>query len=385
MKSLLILGLLSLGQLAVPDLGSHTAEHVVEHTTEIVAEAPARLEEFNPSVLEALEARYMAAKRLPSELKSRVNRNFDGKGVILIGKIQKPDDAVISALVTIEKDGSFATAVAPNRELIFYAHGYYPIAVEPTNQLEGPLYDVGELVFQPLEKDMQPSLTTIVVTRDTRFEQEIEARLIIEHRDFLGSGGGTWQAWARPVVDTKTLSHGERVTFTGLGLNPYRLELWSDGYVVESMDVRPEASEQLDLGAMIVTPAKTFRIRYRGNFDLEQGDLWPELTTTEIVANGRTQFVFHRERHPKGYMKSSRMRLLPNPKQVEILYPVIPSEYYDLGNLDIEQMTREDLSIEMLEPKKLSRPVFLQSGHVYFMQNKRRKVNALFEVVLIEE
>jgi len=43
----------------------------------------------------------------------------------------------------------------------------------------------------------------------------------------------------------------------------------------------------------------------------------------------------------------------------------------------------EDLSAEQLNSKQVSRPVYLQSGHVYFMQNKRRKVNALFEVTRV--
>jgi|GEM_PF-2037098 len=380
MKSLLLLGLLSLSQPAAAQPETRASEPA----TEVTEEAPELLEAFSPAVLAQMEARYAAAKRLPSELKYRINRNFDGVGVVLIGKVQSPDDAAVSALVTLEKDGSFASAVAPDRKLIFYAHGYHPIVVEPVNPVEGPLYDVGELVFQPLEADMQAQLTTIAVTRDTKFGQAIEARLIIEHRDFLGLSGGTWQARLRPTVATKTLQHGERVTFTGLGPNPYRLELWSQGYVVESLDVRPQVAEKLDLGALVVTPAKKFRFRYLGNFDVENADLWPQLATSKIVANGENQFVYHRERHPKGYMKSSKMRLLPTPTQVEIMYPVIPSEYYDLGELDIEQLTTEALSMQMLEPKKVSRPVYLQSGHVYFMQNKRRKVNALFEVIRME-
>lgn len=79
-------------------------------------------------------------------------------------------------------------------------------------------------------------------------------------------------------------------------------------------------------------------------------------------------------------MKRSRMRLNPVGEKVEILYPVIPSEYYDLGKIKIETVTSADLIEDRLQPKKISRPVYLNDGHVYFIQNQRRKVNALFEV-----
>lgn len=251
--------------------------------------------------------------------------------------------------------------------------------------MEGPLYDAGELVFEPLKPELQPSLTSIVVTRDTQFEQEIKARLIIEHRDFLGQDGGTWQARYRPIVEEKRLRHGERVTFNGLGLNPYRLELWSEGYVVEVIDVRPDQAEAIDLDAQVITPAKTFRFRYIGNFNVTDEDNWPAFKTEAIMANGKRQFVFHEERHPKGYLQRSRMRLTPNGQEVEILYPVIPTEYYDLGAVDIADIRTEDLLPEALDAKKISRPIFLQSGRTYFMQNIRREVNALFEVKEIME
>ena len=73
---------------------------------------------------------------MSNELRYRINRNFSGEGVILIGTIKKPEDADISALVTIEEDGCFASAVAPNRKVVFYAHGYHPIVVEPVNLVD---------------------------------------------------------------------------------------------------------------------------------------------------------------------------------------------------------------------------------------------------------
>lgn len=343
------------------------------------------LAEFSELVLEKMGARYKAADRLPSELKYRVNSNSDGEGVILIGKLHEPDAVAVSRQVTIEEDGSFATAVASGKELIFYAHGHRPLVVEPANLIEGPLYDVGELSFEPLPKEERPELTLIAVTHNTRFEQEIEARLILERCASLSRSGGTWQGWAEPVVEKRTIKHGERVTFSGLGLNPYRLELWADGYVVHSVDVQPESENDIDLGALVVEPAKKLRIRFLGNFDLEDSDAWPEISTTEIVANGKAQFVFNRYKHPKGYYKTSKMRLKPDGSQVEIYYPVIPSEYYDLGEGIISSFIDDRQWLDGLESHKVQRPIHLRSGHVYFFQNKRREANCLFEVKVIEE
>ncbi len=332
-----------------------------------------------------LRQRYVAAQRIPNELRYRVHRNWKGKGQVLTGRLHIPVGVDVARRTTIEADGSFATAVYPGRQLTYYAHGYEPLIIEPGRQLDQYIDDTGEHWFEKASPERTRTLTGSVVPDPTNgAPPQVEIKLTIPNDDPLSDDHGHWQHRIEPTVDSTQLTNGGSFQFEGLSHIPYELVLQANGYVQQTLKIDPSKQSKIDLGSIRLLKAQVLRFHYIANIDTSSPSSdWPNREMQTVVGDGRQKFKFVQDL--KNYRNRRELRLFPQAGFVEAGFTWVPSEFYDLGQGTLNDFIHDTQWTTHLPDKISDRRLPLEDGHVYFFRNKKKETNCLFQVSRIHQ
>ncbi|MCF6312625.1 MAG: hypothetical protein L3J39_09265 [Verrucomicrobiales bacterium] len=107
-------------------------------TTIIIVLLAAQLSGCGQNAINSADFDYESISVVKEE-QSGVKSRWHGKGKVIIGRLDMPNNAKIATRTPIYNDGSFCTALYSERKLIFYAHGYEPLWVHKS--LTSPVSD----------------------------------------------------------------------------------------------------------------------------------------------------------------------------------------------------------------------------------------------------
>jgi len=330
-------------------------------------------------VPERLRERYEAAQRIPNEVRYRIQRNWKGKGQVLVGRVTEPPEVEVSRRATIEADGSFATAVYPGRTLEFYAHGYDPLIIEAKEHIIGFVYDAGENHFEKSPSARLRILeASISLEAPNETSPQITAELRIPNDATVSRDHGHWQHRNEPIAESAKLAHGEALRLEGLSPIPYELLLQAPDYIEQRIEIDPHARGSIDLGNIELQRAKLLRFRFISQFEMNRPSEWSEPKQLDILCDGNNEFLFtdHRDKH----RNRMRLRLYPEKDGVEAGFPWVPAEYYDLGRGSLDEFIHEKRSLRDLGKPVSERRLPLKDGHIYFFRHKGKEVNCLIQV-----
>ncbi len=330
---------------------------------------PAEEPEVDP--MEALQKDHLSAHRLESEL-GRVKRW--GNGEVLVGRVVAPTATRVASRTNIHPDGSFATALFPGRQLIFYAHGYEPLVVARRNEISPSIHDVGVHEFTKSEVSQTRTASGSVVTSEPR---EIKVDLILPNNAYLGNDAGYWGGPVSHSVERKRLQSGEHFRFEGLSKIPYTLVISAPDFVTRRFQIEPTADDRA-LGDIILEKARVIRFDYVSQIDLASLNGDGERFSQTVICNGTNRFTYAESQD--AHRNALFLRLAPTPGGVEASYTWHPSDFFDLGPGSLEDFmddARLQLLLSKLQP---ARRMVLQDGHVYFFRNEYRNTSCLFQV-----
>ena len=302
---------------------------------------------------------YMSLKTLDQEL-NFANR-WHGGGTVIIGRLDLPKDAEVTSRTRIFPDGSFAAAVAPGRELAFYAHGYDP--------LKAKIYDAGTLGFSRAAPDNLRSVKFTVSMADPGVDAKATIQLIVYNHSFLFQDAGHSGGHVELVAETKLATNGQAVIFTGLSRNPYKLVFTAPGHITQYEIIDPKQDGVIDLGHIDLIKAKTLEITYRTRVRRNGGewitDQQPKRAT--IVCDGTSELRFSDIR--TGLGAKLDLRLLPSGNDVYASFFYTGADFFSLGVGSISDVGEFD-SIAVDESVEADNGVKLESGGLYYFRVK---------------
>jgi hypothetical protein len=304
---------------------------------------------------------YMSLRNLDQKLDA-VSRRWQGQGSVIIGKLDIPENVTVASRTRLFPDGSFAAAVAPNRELIFYAHGYEPIRAS--------VYDTGTLRFiTPEKRDLRSLTVSVSLSSPAGSNTTATIQLVLQNtaclqRDF-GHAGGNLEY----VADTKVVCDGQTVEFDRLSRIPYRLVFTAPGYIKQTVYIDPKDDGLIDLGDITLIKATTFEFTYRTRVR-KYGNEWvtdsqPRKST--IVCDGISQLRFSDIR--TGLGGKLDMRLLPHNNEVYASFYYTGAAFYTLGSSKISDIGDFD-SITVDENIEADNGVKIENGGLYYFRVK---------------
>ncbi len=316
--------------------------------------------------LQATLPAYESAEYIPEELES-VNDYWDGRGRVIVGKVNKPEGAITCSRAPIEDDGSFCTALYPGRTLIFYANGYAPLVVDKWTKIQPKVFDAGTVSFEKAAPEDLRSLQAKVSLETPTGDTQISYRLRLHNDAYLfDDHGHAGSCTITVTVKTKKLAPGQTFSAEGLSRIPYYLELSAPGYIEQKIDIDPEQSGAIDLGDITLQRAPEFRITYKAR-TRQDGGPWAggdDVKTTDLVCTGADEFLFTDTRDGLGNKLSLRMK--PKGGDVEASFYYYTNAFYDLGKTSSDALPAwQDID---LGRRSGSPRMDMQSGHLYYFK-----------------
>lgn len=321
--------------------------------------------------------RYAAAETAVTEYRP-VHR---GEGAVFVGRIAVPPNVVVATRTTIQRDGSFATAVYPGRTLVFYAHGHDPLVVSEGTEIFPKLRDAGELRFTPTPPElMRTAVGQARLADNSPSAPRIQTTLGITNLSYLWRDHGHRGGNLTVDVRTVSLRSGDAFHFDGLSAIPYHIRFTAEGYITRQVELPPKATGKITLGPIILDRAPVLTFTYLPQIDLSAPDDWstaaPQSQT--ITCDGDTRFLYTDARDR--LRNKFYLRLKPGKRHVEASFWAIPSEFYDLGRGKLADYTADHSWIDRLPKHKPAIQQALVPGRVYFFRNVGRDTSCLFAV-----
>lgn len=298
---------------------------------------------------------------------SGVKNRWYGKGKVIIGRLEMPEDARVVTRTHIYKDGSFCTALYSKRELIFYAHGYEPLLVSKYTRLSKNTYDAGTLSFTKSDpKSLRQLQGTVTLNQTANSDLTIECALIIRNKNYLlddhGYSGGSSIS---VTVEKQELSNGQAFEFSPLSKIPYTLVLTAPGYIKEDLSIKPEQSGRIDLGKIVLNPAKKFQISYKSRVR-QDGGKWigdDAIKTITVICDGKSEFQFSDQRDGLGNKLELRMK--PDGEIVEAsFFYRKPNSFFRLRSSNSDGMP--DWAAVDTSTLKGDTKAVMQEGQLYY-------------------
>jgi len=313
---------------------------------------------------------YQSVAKVEDEL-YMVNEVYNGRGKVMLGKLELPDDAQVASRTPIYQDNSFCTIVYPQRTLTYYAHGYEPLEIKRGKLVSSKVYDAGEHAFtKARSSDLRELEAKITAHSGDRPAPDITVALTIHNDAYLfADHGHAGSCTLTVVVDKKKIKAGDEITFEDLSRIPYVLELSAPGYVEQSIDIDPRANRDIDLGEITLEPGLEFRISYLARVRGKDGQ-WKanrSVQTDTILCNGSNELRFTDERDGLGNRLELRLKPKDDGAQASFFY-YGKENFRDLGEFNGEDFP--DWDSGKLTRSRGQPYMMLEDQHLYFMDIK---------------
>ena len=309
---------------------------------------------------------YASMKNLDAE-KRFVERIWDGKGIVIVGRLSVPNDLHIASRTPIQKDGSYCTALYPGRRLVFYAHGCNPLEITKYSEIAPNVYDAGPLTFcKATGKDVRELRGKVVAQNSAGKSVPVTCALQIRNEEYLWQDHG-YQGGARlnVTVASQDVSQGQTLAFSGLSRIPYDLVVRASGFIGTRLPIARDGEGVIDVGTVTLAPAKTLRITYKVRVRKNGGE-WTgddSIKTAVISCDGASAFRFTNQRDGLG--NTLELRMTPTPLSVAASFFFYkPDSFYQLGRVpptEIPKWNDVDISAHTGSPN-----VQIQDGNLYF-------------------
>lgn len=308
---------------------------------------------------------YTSEQKIDDEL-YMVDEIWNGRGQVIVGKIDPLPPGRIACRTPVYKDGSFTAAVLGGKELTFYLHGYDQLLVDNFSEIRNSVSDAGAVRFKRTPEGDLRQWQVAVEAPD--FEGEITAVLNVMNKDYLFDDHG-YSGGARPfaTVASKKVKPGETVTFDGLSPIPYQVVFSGPGLVKQEFDIDPQAKGFIEADPVKLDKATvlefTFRTRTR-----KRGEGWKEdaePSHERVVCDGKAELRLTDARDGLG--NSMELRLKPTDEGVSAGFFYYNDEnFIELGEGEVSG----DLHWNDV-PRRDGVPyTLLKSGHRYLLQVK---------------
>lgn len=300
---------------------------------------------------------YMSLQNLDKEI--RFAERWREGGTVVMGRIDLPSDAKVTSRTRIFPDGSFAAAVAPGRQIVFYAHGYDP--------LRAKVYDAGNLSFSRAASENSRTVKCTISLTEPDEDAQATIQLMIYNHSFLFQDAGHSGGHVELVAETKKASDKQTVVFDGLSRNPYKLVFTAPGYIQRCEIIDPKKDGLVDLGQIDMFKAKTLEITYRARVR-QNGGPWatddrPQRAT--IVCDGASELEFSDLR--TGLGGKLHLLLLPRGNDVAAYFPYSWTTFYPLDSESIHNLSDFD-SIVFDESVEADNEIMLENNGLYFFR-----------------
>lgn len=299
-----------LAYISIHAKGAEAREHAKRLLSEILEIAPAD-DTINPQL------NYESMRNVHDESQF-VQRIWGGDGIVLVGKLEIPTDARISTRIPIYKDGSYCTALYRGRKLVFFAHGYDPLEITHYSPIATNVYDAGLHRFVRASPEDTRTLRGTLATKSTNGQfARIDCTLQLRNHAYLWQDHGN--RCGAPItinVGSTSVESGMPFIFNNLSRLPYVLVLTAPGYIKQEIEIDRELNDVIDLGEISLSPALSYRIKYRARVRQDGGE-WigdSALQTSAISCDGNSEFMFTNQRDGLG--NSLKLRMRPNKEGV---------------------------------------------------------------------
>lgn len=296
-----------------------------------------------------------------------VERIWDGKGIVLVGRLSVPDDLRVASRIPIRKDGSYCTALYPGRRLVFFAHGCNPLEISKYSEIAPNVYDGGSLAFsRATGNDVRELRGKVVAQKGDGKAIPVTCALQIRNEEYLWQDHG-YQGGARVTVTVAShvVSQDQEIAFSGLSRIPYDLVARAPGFIGARLAIARDGDGVIDVGTITLVPAKTLQITYKARVR-KSGGQWAgndSIKTAVVSCDGASAFRFTDQRDGLG--NTLEMRMTPTPQAVEASFFFYqPDSFYQLGRIpptEIPAWNDVDISALTGSPK-----VSIQDGSLYF-------------------
>lgn len=335
-----------------------------------------------PTVPDALIQKYAAAKSIPAEYQ----KHFREKGDVWVGRLVTPSDARVASRTAVLRDGSFATALYPGRQLVFYAHGYDPLRVEHGEEIMPSVRDAGELMFTRTAPEklrvLKGTAKLANAAANQTTEPQISSALLLINNDYLYRDHGHRGGLVQVKVQEIKLTPGAPFRFDGISpLLPYSIKFSAPGFITQTRTIDPAAVGEVELHTIELQAAPVLNFRYLSQLNLDARDSWKaaEVTEKSVVCDGDNEFVYTDQRDR--LRNRLYLRLKPGEDGVKASFWAYPSEFRDLGPGGLEASVNDTGWLDQPPEARNPSEQILRPGRVYFFQNRERGTNCLFEVV----
>ena len=297
-------------------------------------------------------------------------KSWEGDGAVIVGKLEMPPDASVSARVPIRTDGSYCASIYKGRRLFFLAHGYAPLEVTRWSKIKDKpkAFDAGVLSFvRAAAEDIRTLRGSVSLRGAARKKPPITYTLQINNEYPLGPDDSN-RFGDTMTLDVRSthLSSGSEMRFEGLPRLPYRLIVSAPGYVKKEFPVRRELSGVIDMGNIVLEPAPAYRISYKARVR-QKGGKWiggGELKRTTILCDGYNEFRFSDQRDGLG--NELTLRMAPKDGYAEASFFFYGNGLYDLGEFEDGKMPSWG-GIDYASVRARAE-MLLVDGHLYYFK-----------------
>lgn len=308
---------------------------------------------------------YRAMDNLQRET-GRIGKYWKGKGIVITGKLEVPNDAEIASRVPLYNDNSYCTALYPRRKLIYFAHSYNPLEITDYTPVAPNVYDAGTSKFvKALPKDLRTLSGKVVAKNTTERSSKIHCALHIYNKEYLWNDAGySGGAQINVNVDSATIDSGMPFAFNNLSRLPYVLIISSPGFIKKQIKIDKAIDGFIDLEKIKLVPSASYRIKHKVR--IKQNGKWVDenkIRTSTVECNGTNTFSYTKLRD--GFGNRLDLRLRPSEKGVETSFSFRrKNSFFDLGELASNELPNwgtVDTSNLKGDTKAL-----LKDGHTYY-------------------
>jgi hypothetical protein len=262
-------------------------------------------------------------------------------GYVIVGRLNIPKDARVSARIPIYDDGSYCTAISRGRKLFFFAHGYKPLEITPSSKIATNVYNAGLKSFIKAKPDdirqLEAKITAAHLSNGTL---PITCSLQISNYKYLWQDHGN--RCGAPItveVASQRISSGAAIKFEQLSRIPYVLVITAPGYIKQELTISETKDGIINMGKICLMPAKKILITYRARVRQKDGKWISDdaLKTAVISCDGSSEFLFSNQRDGLGNSLELRMSPKENIVKASFFY-YQPNSFYNLGARNIKDI-----------------------------------------------